>query len=78
MCEVEFYVAPVNAYPILDLGDYVQLGLVKQVYTIQQEDLIKDMLKQTVFKDLEMVSHHSAGQLHTCDKPSQVHMFPMN
>ena len=54
-CEVKFYVAPVNAQPILGLGDCVQLDLVKRVYSMQEEGLTKDMLKQKypmVFKGL--------------------------
>ena len=58
-CEVKFYVAPVNAQPILGLGGCVQFSLVKRVYSMQEEGLTKDMLKQKypmVFKGLECIT----------------------
>ena len=41
VCDVTFYVAPVNAQPILGLNDGVQLDLVKRVCALQPELLTK-------------------------------------
>ena len=35
VCDIQFYVAPVNAQTILGLNDCVQLGLVKRVCDLQ-------------------------------------------
>ena len=61
-CEVNFYVAPVNAHPILGFGDCVELGLVKWVYTMHQEGLTKDKLKQSIQRswDTWKIPHHFA------------------
>ena len=55
VCDVEFYVAAVNAQAILGLNDCVQLGLVKRVCTLQPELLTKEAIKTnypTCFKGL--------------------------
>ena len=74
-CEVKFYLAPVNAQPILGLGDCVQLDLVKRVYSMQEEGLTKAKVSHGIQRSWHTwnVSHYSARQLHTCDKPSQMH-----
>ena len=40
VCDVMFYVALINAQPILDFNDCVQLDLVKRVGTLQLELII--------------------------------------
>ena len=45
VCDVKFYVAPVNAQAILGLTDCVQLGLVKRVNALQSELLTKDAIR---------------------------------
>ena len=50
--EVNFYVTPVDAHPILGLNDCVQLGLIKRVCHIQEGPLTKVSLQErypTVF-----------------------------
>ena len=39
MPQVDFYVTPVDAHPILGLADCLQLGLIKHVCSIQDESL---------------------------------------
>ena len=41
MPEVDFYVTPVDAHPILGLTDCIQLGLIKRVCSIQERVLTK-------------------------------------
>ena len=58
MPQVDFYVAPVDAHPILGLADCLQLGLIKHVCSIQ-DVLTKQSLKErypTVFAGLGMLS----------------------
>ena len=58
MPQVDFYVAPVDAHPILGLADRLQLGLIKRVCSIQ-DVLTKQSLKErypTVFAGLGMLS----------------------
>ena len=45
VCDVKFYVAPVNAQAILGLNDCVQLGLVKRVCDLQTELSTKDTIR---------------------------------
>ena len=45
VCDVTFYVAPVNAQPILGLNDCVKLDLVKRVCALQPELLTKNTIK---------------------------------
>ena len=45
MCDVTFYVAPVNAQPILGLNDCVQLDLVKRVCTLKAELVTKEAIR---------------------------------
>ena len=44
--EINFYVTPVDAHPILGLNDCVQLGLMKHVYHIQEGPLTKESLQE--------------------------------
>ena len=53
--DVKFYVASVQAHPILGLSDCINLGLIKRVCTLEEGVLTKGMLKEkypTVFKGL--------------------------
>ena len=53
--DVKFYVASVQAQPILGLYDCIHLGLMKRVYSLEQGVITKGMLKEkypTVFKGL--------------------------
>ena len=53
--DVKFYVASVQAHPILGLEDCIHLGLIKQVCTVEQGVLTKGMLNEkypNVFKGL--------------------------
>ena len=45
VCDVTFYVAPINAQSILSLNDCVQLHLGKRVCTLQPELMTKDAIK---------------------------------
>ena len=45
VCDMTFYVAPVNAQPILGLNDCVQLDFVKRVCALQPELLTKNTIK---------------------------------
>ena len=44
--EINFYVTPVDAHPILGLNDCVQLGLIKHVYQIQEGLLTRQLLQE--------------------------------
>ena len=46
MPQVDFYVTPVDAHPILGLPDCLQLGLIKRVCSIQKDVLTKQLLKE--------------------------------
>ena len=53
--DVNFYVASVQAHPILGLYDCIHLGLIERVCTLEQGAVTKGMLKEkypTVFKGL--------------------------
>ena len=53
--EINFYVRPIDAHPILGLNDCVQLGLIKHVYHIQEVPLTKESIQErypTVFTGL--------------------------
>ena len=69
--EINFYVTPVDAHPILGLNDCVQLGLIKHVYHIQEGPLTKDSLQErypTVFTGLgKLGTYHST--LHDNHQP---------
>ena len=55
MPEVDFYVTPVDAHPILGFTDCIQLGLIKRVCSIQEGVFTKQSLKErcpTVFTGL--------------------------
>ena len=69
VCDVTFYVAPVNAQPILGLNDCVQLDLVKRVCTLQPELMTKDAIRDNYpncFKGLGNLGSYHITMVDNC------------